>query len=106
MHIGSPKEIKVGESRIGLVPSSVRELVALGHTVYIQKDAGISVGLHDEDYQQVGANIVDSLEEVYEKAELIIKVKEPQPSEYDLLREDHILFTYRAFYLQNKLKNG
>lgn len=94
MRIGSPKEVKIGESRVGLVPSSVRELVALGHTVYIQKNAGMNVGLTDDDYQQVGANLVETIEEIYEKSELIIKVKEPQPAEYSLLNECHVLFTY------------
>lgn len=94
MLIGVPKEIKNFEYRVGLIPSSVRELVSNGHQVLMQKGAGEKIGFHDEAYQSVGANIVDSEEAIFAAAELIIKVKEPQPHECRLLRENQILFTY------------
>lgn len=94
MLIGVPKEIKNFEYRVGLVPSSVRELIAHGHQVIIQKDAGEKIGFHDSDYVHVGAKIIDSAEEIFAKADMIIKVKEPQPNECKMLRENQILFTY------------
>jgi len=94
MLIGVPKEIKNFEYRVGLVPGSVRELVAHGHHVLIEKKAGEKIGFDDQSYIQVGAQIASSAEEVYQRAEMIIKVKEPQPNECRLLREDQILFAY------------
>lgn len=94
MLIGVPKEIKNFEYRVGLVPSSVRELVANGHQVMMQKNAGEKIGFHDSDYINVGASIADTAEEIFAKADMIIKVKEPQPSECKMLRENQILFTY------------
>jgi alanine dehydrogenase len=94
MLIGVPKEIKNFEYRVGLVPSSVRELIAHGHQVMVQKDAGEKIGFHDSDYVQVGAKIIDTAEEIFAKADMIIKVKEPQPNECKMLRENQILFTY------------
>lgn len=94
MEVGVLKEIKNYEQRVGMVPSTVRELVANGHNVYVQSEAGLGVGLTDEQYQESGAVILATPEEVCQRAKLIIKVKEPQPSEWPLLREDHILFTY------------
>lgn len=94
MLIGVPKEIKNFEYRVGLVPSSVRELTASGHEVIIQKSAGEKIGCDDLSYQQAGARIVDSAQEVYQQAEMIVKVKEPQPQECLLLRENQLLFAY------------
>jgi len=94
MLIGVPKEIKSFEYRVGLVPSSVRELISHGHQVIVQKGAGEKIGFEDSAYEQVGARIVETPEEVFEEAEMIIKVKEPQPKECRLLRENQILFTY------------
>lgn len=94
MLIGVPKEIKNFEYRVGLVPSSVRELIANGHSVVIQKGAGEKIGFEDQAYQHVGALIADTAQEVYKKADMIIKVKEPQPDECRMLREDQVLFTY------------
>ena len=94
MRIGVPKEIKIHESRVGLTPSSVRELVVHGHQVLVQKDAGFEIGLDDNKYRAVGAEIFETAEEIFAKAEMIVKVKEPQPSELTLLREEQILFTY------------
>jgi len=94
MLIGVPTEVKKGEHRIGLVPSSVRELVAAGHKVIIENNAGMGAGISNDDFIENGAEIVESADDVYAKAEMIVKVKEPQASEYDLLREGQILFTY------------
>ncbi len=94
MLIGVPKEIKNFEYRVGLIPSSVRELIAHGHQVMVQKNAGEKIGFDDACYQQVGAKIIDTAEEIFAKAEMIVKVKEPQPSECKMLRENQILFAY------------
>lgn len=94
MFIGVPKEIKNNEFRVGLVPASVRELINHGHQVIIQTKAGDGIGIHDADYQAVGALIAQTAEEVFERAELIVKVKEPQQEECRLLHSGQILFTY------------
>ncbi len=94
MLIGVPKEIKNHEYRVGLTSAGVRELVAHGHRVIVQKHAGESIGLTDELYVVAGAEIVDTAAEVFERAEMIIKVKEPQPEECRMLREGQVLFTY------------
>ena len=94
MIVGVPKEIKVKESRVGLVPSSVAELVGRGHEVIVQSTAGAGIGASDADYEAAGARIVPDAASVFEQAKMIVKVKEPQPSEWVQLREDHILFTY------------
>jgi len=94
MRIGVPREIKPDEHRVGLVPASVRELVHHGHQVLVERGAGTVIGLLDEDYERAGAALVDGAEGVWSGADLIVKVKEPQPPEVALLREDQILFTY------------
>ena len=94
MLIGVPKEIKNHEYRIGLTPAGVRELVANGHKVIVQRDGGKSIGLTNEMYQKAGAEIVDGAEEIFARAEMIIKVKEPQPGECTMLRPGQILYTY------------
>ncbi len=94
MIIGVPKEIKTLEHRVGLVPSSVKELVAHGHNVLVETNAGASINFTDEDYQKAGAKIAVNAAEVFEKSEMIVKVKEPQPQECAMLRENQILFTY------------
>lgn len=94
MLIGVPKEIKVHEYRIGLVPANVRELVAHGHQVIVETGAGNAIGAGDEQYQTAGASIVKSAQEVFERAQLIVKVKEPQSSERKWLKSGQILFTY------------
>jgi len=94
MRIGVPKEIKTYEYRVGLIPHSVRDLTARGHKVIIQRDAGEGIGFSAADYVEAGAQIVDTMAEVYEQAELIVKVKEPQPVEYPLIQAHHVLFTY------------
>ncbi len=94
MKVGVPKEIKVKESRVGLVPGGVRQLIQDGHDVFVQKSAGLGVGITDQDYVNAGATILETPAEIFEKATLIIKVKEPQPIEIAMLKEHHILYTY------------
>ena len=94
MRIGVPKEVKVHEYRVGLVPAGVHELVAHGHEVIVETKAGIGIGLTDAAYESAGAKIGASAEEVFAEAEMIVKVKEPQAEERARLREDHLLFTY------------
>ena len=94
MLIGVPKEIKKDEHRVGLAPASVHELVVHGHEVIIETNAGTSIGFSDDVFRGVGAEIGASAEEVFARADMIVKVKEPQPSEYPLLREGQVLFTY------------
>jgi alanine dehydrogenase len=94
MLIGVPKEIKNHEYRIGLTPSGARELIAHGHKVMVQHDGGKSIGLTNEMYQKAGAEIVASAEEIFARADMIIKVKEPQPVECKMLRPGQVLYTY------------
>ena len=94
MLIGVPTEIKNNEYRVGLTPDSVSSIVNSGHTVFIQKGAGLGIGFTDENYTNSGALIINSAKEVYQKSELIIKVKEPVESEYEYLHKDLTLFTY------------
>ena len=94
MIIGVPKEIKNQEGRVGLTPAGVDAFVKSGHKVFIETAAGIKSGITDEDFKAAGAGILPSPGEVFGKADMIIKVKEPQPAEYGLLREDQILYTY------------
>lgn len=94
MLIGVPKEIKPQEYRVGLVPAGVQELVQLGAKVLIEQHAGIGIQITDEEYRAVGAEIVDSAEEIYQHADLIVKVKEPQPQECKWLRAGQTLFTF------------
>ena len=94
MVIGVPKEIKVREYRVGLVPASVRELTSHGHQVLVEAGAGAGIGMSDQAYEAAGAKIVPSAAEVFEKAELVIKVKEPQAEERKRLRPGQVLFTY------------
>ena len=94
MLIGVPKEIKNHEYRIGLTPSGARELVSNGHQVIVQRDGGKAIGLTDEQYVKAGAQIVDTAEEIFARADMIIKVKEPQPNECAMLRPGQVLYTY------------
>lgn len=94
MQIGVPKEIKNHEYRVGLTPASVRELSARGHTVLVQSGAGVAIGLSDEDYWAAGATLLADAAAVFAQADMIVKVKEPQPRELALLRPGQILFTY------------
>lgn len=94
MIIGIPKEIKTEEYRVGLTPLSVYEVIKNGHQVLVEHNAGKGIGFTDADYQQFGAVILKNPAEIYARAELIVKVKEPQPQEYALIRAGQILFTY------------
>ena len=94
MRIGVPKEIKVHEYRVGLVPAAVRELVDAGHQVRVQSGSASGIGFTDADYLRVGAKIAASAEDVFAESEQIVKVKEPQPEECARLRKDQVLFTY------------
>jgi alanine dehydrogenase len=94
MNIGVPKEIKDQEYRVGLTPSAAYQLRQLGHPVTVEARAGVGAGFPDEDYRKAGAEVVSEHTEVFERSDLIVKVKEPQPSEYPLLRAGQILFTY------------
>ncbi len=94
MLIGVPKEIKNHEYRVGMTPGSVRELVRYGHDVLVQTMAGAAIGMEDEDYVRAGASIAADAREVFDRADMIVKVKEPQPDECRMLRKDQLLFTY------------
>jgi alanine dehydrogenase len=94
MRIGVPKEIKVHEYRVGLVPAAVRELVEAGHEVVVQSGAAAGIGFGDADYQRVGAKIAAGAEEIFVAADMIVKVKEPQPQECAMLHKGQVLFTY------------
>jgi alanine dehydrogenase len=94
MKIGVPKEIKNHEYRVGLTPSSVAELVAAGHTLFVETKAGTGIDFEDKDYSTVGATIVKTAAEVFASSDMIVKVKEPQPQEIAMLEARHTLFTY------------
>lgn len=94
MRVGVPREIKPNEHRVGLTPASVSMLVREGHEVFVETGAGAGLKLRDDTYESVGARIVASAGDVFDEAELIVKVKEPQPVECKMLRERHTLFTY------------
>lgn len=94
MKIGVPKEIKNNENRVGLVPGGVRQLVQDGHELFVEKNAGSGIGISDQEYIDAGATMLNSLADVFKTAEMIIKVKEPQPIEIQHLKPHHILYTY------------
>lgn len=94
MLIGVPKEVKTNESRVALTPAGAAEFVARGHQVLVQRHAGQGSGITDEEYQAAGAVIGEGAASIWEQADMILKVKEPEPGEYSLLRQDQILFTY------------
>ncbi|TGV02864.1 alanine dehydrogenase [Flavivirga rizhaonensis] len=97
MKIGIPKEIKNNENRVGMTPAGVFELTKRNHIVYIQTSAGFGSGFFDEDYQEAGAIILNSIEEVYASSDMIVKVKEPIQEEYQLIKPNQIVFTYFHF---------
>lgn len=97
MIVGCPTEIKNNENRVALTPAGVMELAKHGHTVYIQAGAGIGSGFSDEDYIEAGATMLPTIEDVYAKSEMIVKVKEPIAPEYGLIRENQLVFTYFHF---------
>lgn len=97
MIIGVPKEIKNNENRVALTPAGVKELIKRDHTLYVQKTAGLGSGFTDEEYIDAGAKILPTIEDVYDVAEMIMKVKEPIASEYKLIKKDQLVFTYFHF---------
>jgi alanine dehydrogenase len=103
MIVGIPKEIKNNESRVGMTPAGVFELVKNNHTVYVQSQAGDGSGFFNKDYQQAGAIILDTIGQVYAMSEMIVKVKEPIAEEYELIQEGQILFTYFHFASSEEL---
>lgn len=103
MRVGVPKEVKTLEFRVGLVPSSVRELVEHGHEVLVEAEAGDGIGITDADYAAAGAKITDAAAEVFAWADMIIKVKEPQPQETQMLRDGQVLFTYLHLAAERQL---
>ena len=103
MIIGVPKEIKNNENRVGLTPENVEVLTHAGHQVLVQVDAGEGTGFLPEEYAKAGATIVQTIDDVYAKSQMVIKVKEPIEPEYDLLRKDLLLFTYLHLAADRKL---
>ena len=97
MIVGVPKEIKNNENRVAMTPAGVKSFISQGHSVFVQKSAGEGSGFSDEEYQLAGAEILATIEEVYNIAEMICKVKEPIKEEYDLIKENQLLFTYFHF---------
>jgi len=106
MIIGVPKEIKNNENRVALTPAGAAELVKRGHEVYVQATAGMGSGFTDEEYVSAGAQMLPTIEDVYGKAEMIIKVKEPIEPEYELIREGQLLYTYFHFASSEALTNA
>lgn len=106
MIIGIPKEIKNNENRVSLTPAGARELAAHGHKVYVQHNAGLNSGFPDELYVSAGATILPTIEEVYDIAEMIIKVKEPIKPEYSLVKKGQLLFTYFHFACDRELTDA
>ena len=106
MIIGIPKEIKSDEYRVALIPVGVEEMIKHGHTVLVEKGAGMGSGISDLEYKRTGARIVDNPKEIYDQAQFIMKVKEPLPIEYPLLREDQIIFTFFHFAASKTLTDA
>jgi len=106
MIVGCPKEIKVREYRVGLVPASARELVAHGHSVLIEKDGGLGAGISNKDYSAVGATIVESADEIWQQSDMVVKVKEPIEPEYVLMKPGQILFTFLHLAAEAKLTHA
>lgn len=103
MIIGVPKEIKISENRVGMTEAGARQLTKEGHKVIVEKDAGVGSGITNDQYEKAGAKIIDTKKEVYAKADMIMKVKEPLPDEYELMKENQILYTYLHLAAEPKL---
>ena len=106
MIVGIPQETKRDEYRVSMLPVGVEELVRAGHRVLVQLGAGAGSGLHDDAYRACGGQMIDSAAEVFAEADLIVKVKEPQPSELGLIRPGQTLFTYFHFAADRQLTDG
>lgn len=103
MFIGVPREIKADERRVGLLPVGARALTDGGHTVYIEEGAGVGAGAEDADYEEAGAVMLDTAAEVFERADMVVKVKEPQDSEFAMIRPEQVVFTYFHFAASDEL---
>lgn len=103
MIVGTPKEIKTHENRVAIVPAGVLELTSAGHTVLIEKSAGVGCGISDEEFASAGAQIVETAAEVWKRSDMIVKVKEPLPAEYKLCRAGQCVFTYFHFAASREL---
>jgi alanine dehydrogenase len=106
MKIGVPKEIKPQENRIGLTPNSVKTLVAEGHEVLIENNGGFEAGFENEQYRSAGARIIDKAEDIFNDSEIIVKVKEPQPNEVKMIKENQIVYTYLHLAAAKELTEG
>ena len=106
MIIGVPSEIKNHENRVSMLPFGVEELTRSGHQVLVQKSAGLGSGILNEEYIQAGAEIIDTAKEIFDRAEMIVKVKEPQPVELEMIRKNQIIFTYLHFAADKDLTLG
>ena len=106
MIVGILKEIKAEENRVCMTPAGAEVMKQNGHTVLVEKDAGVKSGFENAAYENAGAKIVDTPEEIYKTADMVMHVKEPMPSEYDLIREDQIVFTYLHLAAEEKLTNA
>ena len=106
MRIGVPKEIKNNEYRIGIVPGGVLALTNAGHQVFVQKDGGLGPGISDEQFRQAGAVVLDSAEEIWDAADMIVKVKEPLPAEWKMMKKDQTVFTYFHLAADEELTRG
>ncbi|MCC6572445.1 MAG: alanine dehydrogenase [Planctomycetes bacterium] len=106
MIIGVPREIKDSEYRVGMVPAGVYTLAKLGHTVLVEVGAGLGSGMTDDEYEKSGAKLVATAKEIYERSDMIVKVKEPLPPEYGLIRKDQIIYTYFHFAASRELTDA
>ena len=106
MKIGVPKEIKPQENRIGLTPESVKTLISEGHKVIVENNGGFEAGFENEQYIKAGAKIANSAADIFDDAEIIVKVKEPQKSEVDMIRENQIVYTYLHLAAAKELTEG
>ena len=103
MKIGCPAEIKNNEFRVGLTPAAARAYIENGHEVIVQNGAGLGSGIADQEYENVGARLESSVQSIWEQADMIVKVKEPLPDEYDLMRPEQIIYTYFHLAAEKKL---
>ena len=106
MKIGVPKEIKPQESRIGLTPESVKTLISEGHEVIVENNGGFEAGFENEQYIKAGAKIANSASDIFTDAEIIVKVKEPQKVEVEMIRENQIIYTYLHLAAAKELTEG
>lgn len=106
MKVGIPREIKNHEYRVGMVPAGVHALSQAGHQVFVEVGAGLGSGILDEDFEAAGAKLLATAKEVFDAADMIVKVKEPQPVEYDLIKKDQIVYTYFHFAASKELTEG